>query len=83
VPGLITHHWHGDKMNRKYRERWDIFKCTQFDPTQDLVRGADGLHRSWISCMIGQSACAISIVSTSANATRTAHIGTPMNISKW
>jgi hypothetical protein len=26
VPGLITHHWHGDKMNRKYRERWDILK---------------------------------------------------------
>ena len=38
---------------------------------------------SWISRMSGQSACAISIVSTSANATRTAHIGTPMNISKW
>ena len=45
MPGLITHHWHGDKMIRKYRERWDILKCTQFDPTQDLVRGPDGLHR--------------------------------------
>jgi hypothetical protein len=32
-------------MNRKYRECWDIFKCTQFDPTQDLVRDPDGLHR--------------------------------------
>jgi hypothetical protein len=45
VPGLITHHWHGDKVNRKYRERWDILKCTQFDPTRDLVRGPDGLLR--------------------------------------
>ena len=42
MPGLITHHWYGDKMNRKYRERWDILKCTQLDPT---LRGPDGLHR--------------------------------------
>jgi len=44
-PDLITHHWHGNELNRKYRERWDILKGTQFDPTQDLVRGPDGLHR--------------------------------------
>jgi hypothetical protein len=45
VPGLITHNWHGDKINRKYRERSDILKCTQIDPTRDLVRGPDGLLR--------------------------------------
>jgi hypothetical protein len=29
----------------KYRERWDILKSTQFDPTRDIVRGPDGLYR--------------------------------------
>ncbi len=45
VPGTITHHWHGDKANRKYVERWEILKITQFDPTRDLTRSPDGLYR--------------------------------------
>jgi hypothetical protein len=44
VPGLITHFWHGAKANRKYVERWDILKSTQFDPTRDLVRNSNGLY---------------------------------------
>jgi hypothetical protein len=45
VPGMITHFWHGKKADRKYVERWDILKETQFDPNHDLVRGADGLYQ--------------------------------------
>ena len=45
VPGLITHDWHGDKMNRKYLERWDILKQTEFDPSRDLTRDVQGLYR--------------------------------------
>jgi hypothetical protein len=45
VPGLITHHWHGDKANRKYVERWDVLISTQFDPTRDLMRDTQGLYR--------------------------------------
>jgi hypothetical protein len=45
VPGLITHHWHGDKTNRKYLERWDVLEKTQFDPTRDLTCDVQGLYR--------------------------------------
>lgn len=45
VPGLITHYWHGDKKHRKYVERWDVLKETQFDPLKDLIRDNQGLYR--------------------------------------
>lgn len=45
VPGLIVHHWHGAKANRKYIERWQVLIETGFDPTRDLVRDAQGLYR--------------------------------------
>ena len=45
VPGLITHAWHGDKMNRKYVERWEILKEIQYCPSRDLTRNIQGLYR--------------------------------------
>lgn len=45
VPGLITHHWHGAKKNRKYVERWDIITKNKFDPVADLIKDSYGLYR--------------------------------------
>lgn len=36
VPGMISHHWHGEKTKRKYVERWDVLNRHQFDPHADL-----------------------------------------------
>lgn len=47
VPGTIMHHWHGDKADRKYVERWDILTKGAYDPFTDLVRTSNGqLHLS-------------------------------------
>lgn len=45
VPGLITHHWHGSKRNRRYVERWDIITKHKFDPVSDLIKDSYGLYR--------------------------------------
>ena len=45
VPGTILHHFHGHKADRKYWDRWDILKATNFDPAADLVMGDDGILR--------------------------------------
>ena len=33
VPGVIKHHYHGSKKNRKYTERWQILVENNYDPT--------------------------------------------------
>lgn len=45
VPGLITHFWHGPKVNRQYISRWQIINDNKFDQNKDLVRDAQGLYR--------------------------------------
>jgi hypothetical protein len=45
VPGTIVHHWHGDKANRRYVERWDILTKGAYDPLMDLCRTDKGLIR--------------------------------------
>ncbi len=51
LPGLITHHWHGAKVNRGYQNRWRILVDEQFDPELDLKRDACGVlmltERNW------------------------------------
>ena len=32
IPGVIRHHYHGSKKNRKYSERWQILLKYNFDP---------------------------------------------------
>lgn len=44
VPGLLLHHWHGKKRDRRYRERWDILVSNQYDPDVDLKRDWQGLY---------------------------------------
>ena len=43
VPGVIRHHFHGAKKNRKYHERWQILVDNSYDPYTHVVRNADGL----------------------------------------
>ena len=43
VPGLIHHHWHGRKADRKYVERWSILVAEGFNPVLDLRREPSGL----------------------------------------
>lgn len=37
VPGVIRHHYHGTKANRKYVERWKILINHQYSPIQHLT----------------------------------------------
>lgn len=43
VPGLLLHYWHGAKADRKYVDRWQILTKHGFDPTEDIMRDAQGL----------------------------------------
>lgn len=45
VPGMISHYWHGNKKNRKYKQRWDILTRNKYDPTKDISRDGQGLYR--------------------------------------
>lgn len=36
VPGLLMHHWHGKKVDRKYTDRWKLLIEEQYDWTKDL-----------------------------------------------
>ena len=43
VPGVIRHHFHGSKKNRKYRERNQILIEHEYDPTVHLTKDSNGL----------------------------------------
>jgi hypothetical protein len=45
VPGMISHYWHGKKVNRKYQERWEILTRNKYDPAKDISRDQQGLYR--------------------------------------
>lgn len=44
VPGSISHYFHGSKINRAYRTRWNILRDCGFDPRCDLTRDGNGLY---------------------------------------
>ena len=44
VDGMLLHHWHGKKADRRYKSRWDILVSSQFDPYTDLRRDWRGLY---------------------------------------
>ena len=50
VPGLIAHHWHGNKKDRKYVDRWKILIDNQYDPNVDIARDPQGLYRLNVHC---------------------------------
>jgi hypothetical protein len=43
VPGVIRHHFHGNKKDRKYVERWQILVDHSYDPYTYLTRDENGL----------------------------------------
>ncbi len=45
MPGHVNHYWHGKKVNRRYRDRWQILIKHQYDPEFDLKRDSQGLLR--------------------------------------
>jgi hypothetical protein len=43
VPGVIRHHFHGEKKNRKYIERWMILVNNKYDPYNHIKINNDGI----------------------------------------
>lgn len=43
VPGVIRHHYHGSKADRKYTERWQILIHHQYSPIQHLIYDSKGI----------------------------------------
>ena len=43
VPGVIRHYYHGDKKNRKYKERWQILVKHKYSPAKHMTYNNDGL----------------------------------------
>lgn len=44
IPGLITHLWHGDVVNRQYSTYQDILVMHQFDPNKDIYKTNQGFY---------------------------------------
>jgi hypothetical protein len=43
VPGVIRHFYHGNKKNRKYKERWQILVKHAYSPKTHITTNEDGL----------------------------------------
>jgi len=53
VPGVIRHHFHGSKKNRKYTERWQILIKWDYSPLKHLTVNKDGLLIPTAECPFG------------------------------
>jgi hypothetical protein len=45
VPGLLKHHFHGHKKDRRYHDRWAILVRNNFDPDADITKDSHGMWR--------------------------------------
>jgi hypothetical protein len=43
IPGLIRHHYHGSKQNRKYSERWQILLKHNYNPLVHIKYDENGI----------------------------------------
>jgi len=43
VPGMIRHYYHGAKVNRRYRERWQILVDHCYRPDDHVEKNKDGI----------------------------------------
>jgi len=50
VPGVIRHHFHGLKKNRKYMERWHILVDNAYSPKDHMTKNKDGLLIPTAAC---------------------------------
>jgi hypothetical protein len=53
VPGVIRHHFHGSKKNRKYTERWQILVKWDYSPYKHITVNQDGLLVPSSECPAG------------------------------
>ena len=53
VPGVIRHHFHGSKKNRKYTERWQILVKWDYSPMKHITTNKDGLLVPSSDCPVG------------------------------
>jgi hypothetical protein len=45
VPGLCMHFWHGNRVDRKYHDRWKILVDNGYDPEFDIKADGQGLFQ--------------------------------------
>lgn len=50
VPGVILHHFHGSKKNRKYMDRWRILVDNAYSPLLHITKNKDGLLVPTAAC---------------------------------
>lgn len=50
VPGVIRHHFHGNKRNRQYDTRWQILIRHGYQPSAHIRRGAQGVLEPTEQC---------------------------------
>jgi hypothetical protein len=50
VPGVILHHFHGSKKNRKYMDRWRILVDNAYSPLLHITKNKDGLIVPTAAC---------------------------------
>jgi hypothetical protein len=43
VPGVIRHHFHGAKKNRKYMERWEVLIRHEYNPYIHVTKNSTGI----------------------------------------
>ena len=53
VPGVVRHHFHGNKINRGYNDRWKILVEHAYDPLEHVAHGHDGLLVPTLACPPG------------------------------
>ena len=53
VPGVILHHFHGSKINRKYMDRWKILVEHEYSPLLHITKNMDGLIVPTMRCPKG------------------------------
>jgi hypothetical protein len=50
TPGIIRHHYHGSKINRRYVERWMVLVKRNFNPMIHITLNEDGIVVPTESC---------------------------------
>ena len=53
VPGVIRHYYHGAKVNRRYKERWQILVDHGYNPLIHIKKNKDGLLIPTDQCPAG------------------------------
>lgn len=43
IPGVIRHHFHGSKKNRRYHDRWKILVKYKYDPSKHVMHNEQGI----------------------------------------